>query len=105
MELLINVNLMLVIILFLVTGISLGLFAGKISTLLKMNEGMFTLFIYSFLFMLAISIGVDDLVVMSLDNIGWIAFFGIVGTVATCAVFGWFLYKNVFKKYKGRLFS
>ena len=96
---------MFVIIVFLISGISLSLFAGKISSLLKMNEGIFTLSIYSFLFMLAISVGIDDLIVKSLDNIGWIAFITIVGVVAALTVIGWYLHQNVYKKYKRKLSS
>ena len=96
---------MLVIVLFLIIGVSLGLSAGKISALLKMNEGIFTLSIYSFLFMLAISVDIDDLIVRSLDNIGWIAFITLVGVIAAFMVIGWYLYKIIYINFKRKLSS
>lgn len=96
---------MLVIILFLIIGVSLGLSASRISILLKMNERMLTLSVYLLLFMLSISIGADDLIVRNLDRIGWYAFFVIVGAVAVSTIVCWHLYKTLFKKYKPKIFN
>ena len=93
---------MLVILLFLFIGVSLGLSLGKISILLKMNEKMLTLAIYSLLFMIAISLGIDDLILRSLDSIGWFAFILIVGAVAASTAICRHLYNAFFKKYKSK---
>jgi len=88
---------MLIIILFLITGISIGFFAEKISMLLKMNEKVMTLSIYLLLFMLAVATGLDDLVVKSLDDIGWYAFLLILGAAAASTIISGYLYKVIFK--------
>lgn len=96
---------MLVIILFLITGVSLGLFAGKISLLLKMNERMFVLALYSLLFMLAVSFGLDDLIVKSLDRIGWVTFIVVVGSVIVINLAGWYIFRTFGSKFKRKLFD
>jgi hypothetical protein len=95
---------MLVIILFLIIGIGLGLSAGKISNLLKMNEPMLTVSIYLLLFMLAVSTRMDELIVRNLDNIGWPVFFIIVITVIGCTIVFSYFYKVFFNKYIRKLF-
>jgi hypothetical protein len=86
---------MLVITLFLLTGVVLGLSIGKLSILLKLNEGILTLTIYFALFILAISTGLDDLIVKSIDNIGWKALFLIVATATGCILICWIFYKSL----------
>jgi hypothetical protein len=90
---------MLVILLFLITGIGLGLSVDKISTLLKINEKMLTLAIYSLLFMLAVSIGLDEKIVRSLDSIGWFVFILIVSAVTVFTFICWHLYKIFYRKF------
>jgi len=92
-----NLFYMLIIILFLITGISLSLSIRRISILLKMNEKILTLTIYLFIFMLAISTGLDNKIVVSLDTIGWLAFMMILGVFTAITIVFWFLY-NYFSK-------
>ena len=96
---------MLVIILFLIIGVSLGLSASRISILLKMNERMLTLSVYLLLFILAISIGADDLIVRNLDRIGWTSFIVIVGVIAVSTIVCLHLYKILFRKYKSKVYN
>jgi hypothetical protein len=86
---------MLVIILFLLAGIILGMSIGKLSSLLKLNEGILTLTIYLALFMLAITIGLDDQIVKSIDDIGWEAFILTIAVAAGCISMCWIFYKTL----------
>ena len=89
---------MLIIILFLITAICAGLSIGKISVLLKLNEGIFTLTFYLVLFILAVSTGLDDRIVKSIDNIGWKAFLlqvaSATGGTLICRIF----YKSLLRR-------
>lgn len=84
---------MLTIVLFLISGISLSLSTRRISILLKMNEKIMTIAIYLFMFMLAISTGLDNKIVKSLDTIGWFAFLTILGVVSAITIVFWFIFK------------
>jgi hypothetical protein len=86
---------MLVIILFLLAGIGLGLSIGKLSSLLKLNEGILTLTIYFALFMFAITAGLDDRIVKSIDDMGWAAFIMIIAVATSCVLLCWIFYKTL----------
>jgi hypothetical protein len=95
---------MLIIILFLIAGISLSLFARRISILLKMNEKILTITIYLFVFMLAISTGLDNKIVKGIDTIGWLAFVIILGVVTASTIVFRYIFKY-FSKNIGRTSS
>jgi hypothetical protein len=89
---------MLIIILFLITGICLGFSIGKISALLKLNEGILTLTIYLVLFMGALSTGMDDQIVKSIDILGWPAFLLIIAAITAGTLFCRIFYKSLSNK-------
>ena len=89
---------MLVILFFLLTGVSLGLFADKISALLKLDERIFTPAVYLVLFMLAITTGLDEKIVESLDSLGWLSFIIIVCAVTLIGVIIWSFFKSIFQR-------
>lgn len=92
---------MLIIFIILLTGILLGLSIGKISVLLKVKEGILTLTIYLILFMFAISTGIDDLIVKSIDSRGWNIFLLIIA-VATA---GTIIIRIMHKILSGRIMN
>ena len=96
---------MLVIVLLLITGVIIGLSVGKISELLKLDERMLTLLAYLVLFMFAISTGIDEKILRSLDIIGWFEFIIIIGAVTMSILIFWYLTKLLPKKFIRKLFA
>jgi hypothetical protein len=92
---------MLIIILFLITGICLGFSICKISARLKLNEGILTLTIYIVLFILVILTGVEDQIVKTIDSIGWPAFLLIIAA----ATLGTLIYRVFYKFLSRRLIN
>ena len=96
---------MLIIVLLLITGVIIGLSVGKISEMLKLDERMLTLLAYLVLFMFAISTGIDEKILRSLDMIGWFEFIIIIGAVTMSVLIFWYLTKLLPKKFIRKLFA
>ncbi len=97
---------MLIIVLILTAGILLGLSIPRISALIKLNEGILTLTIYLIFFMIAVLTGVDDLIVKSIDSIGWPAFLLILITAVCGIAVSWLFYKFLLRRIThNRLFT
>ena len=80
-----------IILLILAMGVLIGLSVTKISSLLKTKEWILTTALYLILFMIAITIGLEDSIVKNIENIRWTGFLLLVlamsGGIITCRIF------------------
>jgi len=88
---------MITVIIVMTVGIVLGLFFNKLPKMLKAVDKLISYAIYLLLFLLGVSVGINEKIISNLDSIGkkalWITFGAIMGSVLVC----WGLYQFVFK--------
>jgi uncharacterized membrane protein YbjE (DUF340 family) len=86
-------------------GILLGLFIQKRKQLIKINDKLMTWSIFILLFLLGISVGVNDTIVNNLDTIGLKALIITIGAIAGSVLVAWIIFPILFpdshKKHKG----
>jgi uncharacterized membrane protein YbjE (DUF340 family) len=88
---------MVAILIVMFAGIAFGWFAGKWKSFLKINDKLLSYAIYFLLFVLGVSVGLNELVIKNLYKIGYqaalITIASVVGSVAVC----WLVYKIFFR--------
>ena len=77
-------------------GIVLGLFIQKRKQLIKINDKLMTWSIFVLLFLLGISVGVNDTIVYNLDTIGLKAFAITIGAIVGSVVVAWVILPVLF---------
>lgn len=88
---------MIAVLIVMSIGIVFGRLAGKTQGFLKINEKLLSIAIYFLLFILGLSVGLNETVIDNLDEIGFQAAMITVGAVAGSVLVCWLLYKIFFK--------
>jgi uncharacterized membrane protein YbjE (DUF340 family) len=88
---------MIEILIVMAAGIVFGNFAGRWKKYLSINDKLLSVSIYFLLFILGISVGINDIIIKNLDKIGLqaalITIASVAGSVAVC----WLVYKIFFR--------
>lgn len=92
---------MTTVLVLMTVGIVLGRFSGQIPNLVKVIDKLITWFIFLLLFLLGISVGVNDKIIENLDSIGLQALIITAGAISGSVAVLWAVYKTVFEK-KGK---
>lgn len=77
-------------------GIGLGLFINGIPKLIKIVDKFIGYSIYLLLFLLGISVGINEKIINNLDSIGIKALWITIGAITGSVLVTWFLYKTLF---------
>ncbi len=89
---------MITVLVLMTVGILIGLCIEKMSRLVKITDKLITWAIYLLLFLLGISVGLNDKIINNLDSIGLAALIITVGAVLGSVVVAWGIYTWFFKK-------
>ena len=87
---------MTTVLILMTLGILLGIVIGKLPKLLKVIDRLITYAIYLLLFLLGVSVGINDKIIENLDDIGVKALLVTLGAVAGSVLLLWILYKTAF---------
>lgn len=88
---------MITVILIMTAGIVLGYLIRNKTMLIKINDKLVMGAIYLLLFVLGISIGINQTIMKSLPNLGLKALALTIGGVLGSIILAWFTYKWFFK--------
>lgn len=88
---------MITVLVLMTTGIVLGMVLNKLPKLLKSVDKLINYAIYLLLFLLGVSVGINDKIINSLDTIGIQALWITLGAIAGSVLVSWGLYHIVFK--------
>lgn len=80
-------------------GMATGIFLRRNPAILKINEKLTSLAIYVLLFLLGISVGLNNTILQHLDQIGFQALLITAGAVSGSVVTLWILYRFIFKNF------
>jgi uncharacterized membrane protein YbjE (DUF340 family) len=89
---------MLVVILFLFSGILIGSLLHRKVRIIKISDKISTWFIYVFLFLLGISVGSSEEIMNNFGKIGFQAIILTVGAISGSVLASFFIYKRFFKE-------
>ncbi|TKG91913.1 DUF340 domain-containing protein [Puteibacter caeruleilacunae] len=89
---------MIAVLVLMAVGTGLGLYLGKYPKLIKLNDRLTSLAIYLLLFLLGISVGLNDKIMNNLDTIGVKALVITIGALAGSMVCALLVYKLFFKE-------
>lgn len=92
---------MIIVLILMITGILLGIIIRKLPNLLKVIERLITYAIYLLLFLLGISVGINDKIIGNLDNIGLKALVITIGAISGSVIVLWIFYKAAFVSTRG----
>ena len=87
---------MITVIALMTVGIILGLFLDQIPKLIKAVDKLITYAIYLLLFLLGISVGINEKIMNNLDSIGVKALMISFGAISGSVLATWILYKTMF---------
>ena len=87
---------MIKILSFLVAGIIIGLFIQNKEKLIKINDKLMTWAIFALLFLLGISVGLNDTIMDNLDTIGLKALIITIGAIIGSVVVAWIIFPILF---------
>ena len=89
---------MLVVILFLFSGILIGSLLKSKETVIKITDKLIEWFIYIFLFFLGISVGANEEIAMNFLKLGVQAVILTVGAISGSVLASYFIYKRFFRE-------
>ncbi len=88
---------MITILIVMAVGIIFGRIASRKKGFLKINEKLLSIAIYFLLFILGLSVGLNETVINNLDKIGLQAALITAGAIAGSVAVSWLVYKIFFK--------
>lgn len=89
---------MLIVVLFLFSGILIGYVLQNKESIVRITERLSTWFIYLFLFLLGISVGANEEVIKNFGRLGIQAIILAFGAVLGSVISAYFVYRVFFKK-------
>jgi len=89
---------MLIVVLFLFSGILIGYVLQNKESIIRITERLSTWFIYLFLFLLGISVGANEEVIKNFGRLGIQAIILAFGAVLGSVISAYFVYRVFFKK-------
>ena len=87
---------MAIILVLMLAGIIAGLFIGKYPAIVKINEKLLNLAIYSLLLFLGISVGSNEKIIENIYSLGFQALIISLGAVGGSVFVCWLIYKTFF---------
>lgn len=87
---------MITVIVVMTVGIMLGVFLGQIPKLIKAVDKLISYAIYLLLFLLGISVGINEKIITNLDSIGVKALLITLGAIGGSVLVSWGVYKTMF---------
>uniref|UniRef100_UPI0032180F56 LysO family transporter n=1 Tax=uncultured Draconibacterium sp. TaxID=1573823 RepID=UPI0032180F56 len=91
---------MITVVVVMTIGIALGLFLDRIPKLIKAVDKLISYAIYLLLFLLGISVGINEQIISNLDTIGIKALMITLGAIGGSVLVSWALYKTMFASQK-----
>lgn len=90
---------MITVLALMVAGILIGMFVNKISDWIKYIDKIISVTIYALLFLLGISVGLNDKIMSNLDSIGLDALIISAGAIMGSVLVSWGVYHFFFKNH------
>ncbi|MDP4186016.1 MAG: LysO family transporter [Bacteroidota bacterium] len=88
---------MIAVLILMILGIGIGALIGKYKTIIRINEKLTTWTIYLLLFLLGISVGLNEKVIIHLSTIGLQALLITFGAVGGSLFVSWIVFHYIFK--------
>lgn len=89
---------MVKVLVLMTVGILLGVIVGKYKALVKVVDHLITWSIFLLLFLLGVSVGINDKIMNNLDEIGVNALIITLGALIGSVFVAWLLFRFVFSK-------
>lgn len=89
---------MLIVILFLFSGMVIGFLLHRKVKIIKISDKISTWFIYVFLFLLGISVGSSEEIISNFGKIGVQAIILTLGAISGSVLASFFIYRRFFKE-------
>jgi uncharacterized membrane protein YbjE (DUF340 family) len=88
---------MIIVLSVMLAGICMGLVLTRYPNIIRINDKLVSWAIYLLLFLLGVSVGINETIIHNLDQIGLQAAIITLGAVSGSVFVSWFVYRYWFK--------
>lgn len=88
---------MIIVLVVMLSGILIGFAVNRFPKVIQINDKLISLTIYLLLFLLGISVGLNETIIQNLDKVGLQAVIITLGAISGSVFTLWLLYRYFFK--------